>query len=100
MGLALLKLRMQGETMVYITTINLTMKTRLTRVGVGGNGLRRIRAIIMPMRPTTCLQHLSFPPYCAKYDEEPFSNLCLGACLLHYNSWVFKLENLVGKNPI
>jgi hypothetical protein len=45
---------MQGETMVYIMTTNLTMKKRLPRVGVGGNGLRRIRVIIIPIRPTTC----------------------------------------------
>jgi hypothetical protein len=46
---------MQYETMVYIMTINLIVKTRLSGVGVGGNGLRRIRAILLSMKPTTSL---------------------------------------------
>jgi hypothetical protein len=90
---------MQGETMVYITTINLTMKTRLTRVGVGGNGLRKIRAIIVPMKPTICLQHLLSPPYCAKYDEQPFLNLCLGPLPSSLQFMGFQTRESSGKKP-
>jgi hypothetical protein len=41
--------------MVYIMTINLIMRTKLSGVGVGGNGLKRIRAILLSMKPTTFL---------------------------------------------
>jgi len=34
-------------------TIDLVMKTRLVRIRVGGNCLKKIRAILLPMQPTT-----------------------------------------------
>jgi hypothetical protein len=86
--------------MVYITTINLAMKTRFIRVGIGGNGLRRIRTIIIPMRPTTCLQHLSFPFYCIEYDEDPFPNSCLSPLPSSLQFMGFKTRESNGKNPI
>jgi hypothetical protein len=46
---------MQYETMVYIMTIYLRVRTRLNRVGVGGSGLKRIRAILLSIKPTTSL---------------------------------------------
>jgi hypothetical protein len=46
---------MQYEAMVYIMTINLIVRTRLSGVGVGGSGLKRIRAILLLMKPTTIL---------------------------------------------
>jgi hypothetical protein len=46
---------MQYETMVYIMTINLIVRTRLNGVGVDGSGLRKIRAILFSMKPTTSL---------------------------------------------
>jgi hypothetical protein len=90
---------MQGETMVYIMTINLAMKTRLTRVGVGVNGLRRIWAIIIPMRPTTCFQHLSSPLYCIEYDEVPFPNSCLSPLPSSLQFMGFKTRDPMEKTP-
>jgi hypothetical protein len=55
LGLILLKFMMQYETMVYIMTINLIVRTRLNGVGVDGSGLRKIRAILLSMKPTTSL---------------------------------------------
>jgi hypothetical protein len=49
------QLLMYGETVDRIMTINLIVKTRLNRVGVGGSGLRRIRAILLSLKPTTSL---------------------------------------------
>jgi hypothetical protein len=44
--------------MVHILTINLKMKTSLVGVKVGGDDLKKIRAILLLMRPTTSLMHV------------------------------------------
>jgi hypothetical protein len=61
---------MQYETMAYIMTINLIVKTRLSGVGVGGSGLRRIRAILLSMKPTTSLA-VFLSPYPTEYGVQP-----------------------------
>jgi hypothetical protein len=43
---------MKCEAMVYIMGIHLAMGTRLAGIGVGGGHMRRIRTILLPMRPT------------------------------------------------
>jgi len=52
---------MKRETMVYIMAIHLAMGARLVRIWVGGGYLRRIRAILLLMQPTTPLT-LVFSP--------------------------------------
>jgi hypothetical protein len=47
--------------MVHIMTINLTMKTRLVGVKVGGGDSKKIKAILLLMRPTTFLMHIISP---------------------------------------
>jgi hypothetical protein len=44
---------MKREAMVYIMAIHLAMGARLVGIKVGGGRLRRIRAILFPMLPTT-----------------------------------------------
>jgi hypothetical protein len=46
--------------MVHIMTINLKMKTNSVGVKVGGDDLKKIRVILLLMRPTTSLMHVLF----------------------------------------
>jgi hypothetical protein len=47
--------------MLHIMTINLAMRTRFVGVKVSGNGLKRIKEIFVPMKPTTFLTPI-LPP--------------------------------------
>jgi len=68
---------MKLEIIVYIMAIYLTMGARLSGIRVGGGRLKRIKTILLPMRPTTP-PTLILPPYSIVYDEEPPPSSCLG----------------------
>jgi hypothetical protein len=42
-------------------TINIAMVIKLTRVRVGNSGLRKIKAILLSMKPTTCATFILAP---------------------------------------
>jgi hypothetical protein len=67
---------MQFETMIYIISICITMRTWLAKVMVGGYGLKWIGTISFLMWPTTL--SIFFPP-------SSYSKIC-GGCM-----WTFFL---------
>jgi hypothetical protein len=56
--------------MVHIMTINLAMRTRFVGVKVSGNGLKRIKEILVPMKLATFFNTYPSPHCSTKYDVE------------------------------
>jgi hypothetical protein len=54
---------MKHEVMVYIMAIHLAMGARLVGIGIGGGHLKKIKTILLPMRPTTPPTLILFPMF-------------------------------------